>query len=262
MFRRSIRLSKLLSTRDCAQGSGIARRRFVHGGSHRNLHVGRRSNAAPNSTCSAHNPGTRSTVFEGAQGVLLDENFGFHPHTTWSNTTPANALQLIKEAQSSAQTTVLGLTRAYQTRHGTDPFPTEAKSVTLALPEPHNPTNEWQGPFRAGWLDLSLLRYAIQVSGRIDGLIVTCLDRLQELPEVKLGVGYRYRGASWHLDIGVFGRMLAQEENGKMLRAVDVTYTSGPSDTSAYAQAVSNYLGLPLLGISYGHLGQNKRFAF
>jgi adenylosuccinate synthase len=203
-----------------------------------------------------------STVFEGAQGVLLDENFGFHPHTTWSNTTPTNALHLIEEAQSGAQTTVLGLTRAYQTRHGTGPFPTEAESVTMALPEPHNPTNEWQGPFRAGWLDLSLLRYAIQASGRIDGLVVTCLDRLQELPEIKFGNGYRFQGTSWHLNIGIPNSLAAQEENGKMLRKVDVVYASAPSDAPAYSQAVADFLRLPLLGTSHGPLAHHKQFAF
>lgn len=203
-----------------------------------------------------------TTLFEGAQGVLLDENYGFHPHTTWSNTTAANALQLVEETGCEVETTVLGLTRAYQARHGTGPFPTEAESVTLALPEPHNPSNEWQGPFRAGWIDLPLLHYAIKVSGRIDGLVVTCLDRVQELPEVKFGVGYRYRGAAWHLDIGIPGGLVAQEKNGKTLRAVDVTYTSAPSDAPAYARAVADSLGLPLLGTSYGPLARNKRFAF
>lgn len=203
-----------------------------------------------------------STVFEGAQGVLLDETWGFHPHTTWSDTTPANALHLIDETQCSVQTTVLGLTRAYQTRHGTGPFPTENEGVTLALPEPHNPTNEWQGPFRAGWLDLSLLRYAVHVSGRIDGLVITCLDHLKDLPEVKLGTGYQIRGNSWHLTPKRSGGLAAQEKMGEMLREVDVTYTPVPPDPPAYAQQVAQSLGLPLLGTSYGPTARNKRFAF
>ena len=62
-------------------------------------------------------------VFEGAQGVLLDEWRGFHPYTTWSTTTFENAEALLAEAGATA--TRLGVTRTYQTRHGPGPFPTE-----------------------------------------------------------------------------------------------------------------------------------------
>lgn len=207
-----------------------------------------------------------ATVFEGAQGVLLDETWGFHPHTTWSNTTPANALQLIEETQRRVPTTVLGLTRAYGTRHGTGPFPTEDEGVTMALPEPHNPTNEWQGPFRAGWLDLSLLRYAIGVSERIDGLVMTCLDRVKDVAEVKAGTGYRIKGNSWHLTPNDTpngsGGLAGQEKMGEMLREVDVAYTPAHLDPPAYARQVAESLGLPLLGCSYGPTVQDKVFAF
>lgn len=113
-------------------------------------------------------------VFEGAQGVLLDEWHGFHPHTTWSTTTPDNALSMLAEIGSEA--TVLGVTRSYSTRHGHGPFPSESADLDGTLPEPHNGTGRYQGEFRVGHLDLPLLRYAVQASRRVDALVVNHLD--------------------------------------------------------------------------------------
>lgn len=113
-------------------------------------------------------------VFEGAQGVLLDEWRGFHPYTTWSTTTFANAETLLREADDAAGATRLGVTRAYQTRHGPGPFPTE--DPTLAIPEPHNANGRWQGPFRTGHLDAVALGYAAEVTGGVDAVALTHLD--------------------------------------------------------------------------------------
>ncbi|MFD5179239.1 adenylosuccinate synthetase [Nocardia sp. NPDC058379] len=110
-------------------------------------------------------------VFEGAQGVLLDEWRGLHPHTTWSTVEPRHARALIAGVGGTAR--VLGVTRTYMTRHGAGPLPTEAP---LGHPEPHNGTGPYQGAFRQGHLDPILLRYAIEVCGGIDGLVVNHLD--------------------------------------------------------------------------------------
>ncbi|MDO3646664.1 adenylosuccinate synthetase [Nocardia mangyaensis] len=115
-------------------------------------------------------------VFEGAQGVLLDEWRGFHPHTTWSTVEPRNARAMIAEVGGTAA--VLGVTRTYMTRHGAGPLPTESP---LDLPEPHNGTGPYQGAFRQGHLDPILLRYAIEVCGGIDGLVVNHLDTPETL---------------------------------------------------------------------------------
>ena len=113
-------------------------------------------------------------VFEGAQGVLLDEWCGFHPYTTWSTTTFANAETLLRESGDEAGATRLGVTRAYQTRHGPGPFPTE--DPTLAIPEPHNANGRWQGPFRTGHLDAVALGYAAEAAGGVDAVALTHLD--------------------------------------------------------------------------------------
>jgi adenylosuccinate synthase len=111
-------------------------------------------------------------VFEGAQGVLLDEWHGFHPYTTWSTTTFANAETLL--AENGAHATRLGVTRTYQTRHGPGPFPTEDPALRIA--EPHNGDGRWQGPFRAGHLDAVALGYAAAVTGGVHAVALTHLD--------------------------------------------------------------------------------------
>ncbi|WP_410657874.1 adenylosuccinate synthetase [Amycolatopsis sp. lyj-112] len=111
-------------------------------------------------------------VFEGAQGVLLDQHHGFHPHTTWSTTTPHNARALL----GGRPHTVLGVTRTYLTRHGAGPLPTESAAVLARFPEAHNGTGEYQGAWRAGHLDAALLDYAIAACEGVDALAVTHLD--------------------------------------------------------------------------------------
>lgn len=117
-----------------------------------------------------------TVVFEGAQGVLLDEWRGFHPYTTWSTCTFDNALELVRDAEVVR----LGVLRTYATRHGPGPLPTER---AMNLPEPHNAHGPWQGAFRWGDLDLALLRYAIDACRGVDALAITHLDALARLPE-------------------------------------------------------------------------------
>jgi adenylosuccinate synthase len=133
-------------------------------------------------------------VFEGAQGVLLDEWHGFHPYTTWSTTTHDNALTLLDEIDFQAEVTRLGVMRAYTTRHGAGPMVTEAASLTAQLPDTHNSTGRWQGGFRVGYLDLVAHRYALNACNGADGLVVTGLDRLAPLTQWLYCPQYDYGG--------------------------------------------------------------------
>ena len=122
---------------------------------------------------------SNGAVFEGAQGVMLDEMFGFEPHVTWSDTTFNNAYIVLDEAGlDSNDVERIGITRTYATRHGPGPFPTFNARMTRELPDSHNGTGKWQGSFRAGHLDIPMLRYAIEVLGGLDGLAVTHVDKL------------------------------------------------------------------------------------
>jgi adenylosuccinate synthase len=140
-------------------------------------------------TISAAIPDCRTAIFEGAQGVLLDEYRGFHPHTTWSTVTPHHAWELIHRMGVEA-VAVLGITRAYTTRHGEGPLPTYSPDLTAQLRDAGNPWNRWQGNLRSGWLDLPLLRYAAAVAGPLDGLVVNHLDQIRN-GACQVCTGYR-----------------------------------------------------------------------
>lgn len=135
----------------------------------------------------------QDVVFEGAQGVLLDEGYGFHPHTTWTNTTTENARWLFRTTvpddgaynafpNDGGGLESIGVIRTYMTRHGQGPFVTEDANVDHH--EPDNVDSGAQGKFRQGHLDMVALRYAIAVSGGIDTLSVTHLDRLGSVNKV------------------------------------------------------------------------------
>jgi adenylosuccinate synthase len=129
-------------------------------------------------------------VFEGAQGVLLDEWHGFHPYTTWSTTTFANAEKLLCDAGVPAgDTHRLGVVRTYTTRHGAGPLVTEDAALTAALPDRHNGNGRWQGAFRVGHFDAVAHRYAVDVAGGVDAVALTHLDAPSRQP---LGISRSY----------------------------------------------------------------------
>lgn len=113
------------------------------------------------------------TVFEGAQGFVLDENFGFSPHTTWSTTTPANARKLLREAGVENVRTI-GCLRTYATRHGNGPLPHEGK-LPFRPEEPHNADDNTQGLFRVAPHDPEIIEWAIDTTG-VDVLSISHLD--------------------------------------------------------------------------------------
>ncbi len=122
------------------------------------------------------------SVWEGAQGVLLDEWHGFHPFTTWSTTTPRNALALLGEAGVEDGIETTGVIRSFMTRHGAGPFVTEDNALLALWPGEHNRINDWQGSFRAGGFDGVMLRYALamaRMDGGIDNIALTHLDAFE-----------------------------------------------------------------------------------
>lgn len=134
-------------------------------------------------------------IFEGSQGVLLDEWYGFHPHTTWSTTTFDNAFTINHGADLPDPRTIykLGVLRAYTTRHGAGPFPTEIP-MRQDKHEYHNGTGKFQGAWRIGEFDAVLHRYAVAACEGVDGLAVTHLDR----PADKICEAYTIDGLDVH----------------------------------------------------------------
>jgi adenylosuccinate synthase len=132
---------------------------------------------------------TEKVIFEGAQGVLLDAEAGFHPYTTWSNCRADNAHEILEEMAPGASITRVGVMRSYAVRHGPGPLPTETPELDGLVSE-HNRTNAWQGRVRYGWFDAVLGRYALDASGGVNALAVTHMDLLPSLKSWNYCSGY------------------------------------------------------------------------
>ena len=126
-----------------------------------------------NSIMKIYNP-----IFEGAQGILLDMDFGFFPNVTRSNTTSKNALSLHPSQE------VYYVTRSYLTRHGNGYLPNEKKLNLINNENETNKTHAYQGEFRTAELDTSLLNYALHCDNHFSeglkkNLVITCMDQFE-----------------------------------------------------------------------------------
>jgi adenylosuccinate synthase len=186
-------------------------------------------------------------VFEGAQGVLLDENHGWVPHQTWSTCTPQNAIELLGESGIMRDDVeVLGVLRAYHTRHGAGPLPTEMFSSNIS--DPNNPPNAWQGPFRVGHFDAELHRYALNASGGVDGLVLTHLDLDVDQ------ICHRYRTPT-PLRVGPPGDLSRQAAMTRALSTVEPEY----SQVSDWVGTVESELGAEVVLESWGPTAEDKK---
>jgi adenylosuccinate synthase len=135
-----------------------------------------------------------SLLVEGAQGTMLDIDHGTYPYVTSSSATSGGASTGLGLAPTRIGG-VVGVTKAYTTRVGSGPFPTEMPD--LDAKEVRERGNEFGAvtgrPRRCGWLDLVVLRYAKMLNG-IDSLVVTKLDVFDEQPEIKVCTGYKIHG--------------------------------------------------------------------
>ena len=139
----------------------------------------------------------KKILFEGAQGVLLDVDHGTYPFVTSSNTV-ASAAATGSGFGSSNANYILGITKAYTTRVGEGPFPTEQKNKIGNLlgsrgKEFGTVTSRKR---RCGWFDGVLVRQTIKISG-INGIALTKLDVLDELDEIKMCVAYKLNGKKY-----------------------------------------------------------------
>lgn len=117
-------------------------------------------------------------IFEGSQGLLLDQNIGFFPHVTRGNTGTKNILRMGFKPE------IYLVIRAYQTRHGNGPMTNQDKQDIPNNPYEHNRENGYQGKFRKSILDLDLVKYGIEKDKYIKNnnitLIITCLDVIED----------------------------------------------------------------------------------
>ena len=136
----------------------------------------------------------KKILFEGAQGAMLDIDHGTYPYVTSSNTHAAQAA-IGSGVSLKALDYVLGITKAYTTRVGSGPFPTEQKNAVGSLlgdrgKEFGTVTGRRR---RCGWFDAVMVRQAIKIGG-IDGIAITKLDVLDGIEALKVCTGYHYKG--------------------------------------------------------------------
>ena len=137
-------------------------------------------------------------IFEGAQGIMLDKQYGFFPHVTRSFTTSRNAMEFIANNDlSEKHVDTYYITRAYQTRHGNGPMTNEGMDTKYIKknPEETNVDSGYQGYFRKAPLDLNMLKYAMSCDNFHNAesqkkLVITCLDQVNEdeIPVTENGV--------------------------------------------------------------------------
>jgi adenylosuccinate synthase len=179
-------------------------------------------------------------LFEGAQGALLDVDFGTYPFVTSSNTMAGMAATGTGMGPGAVDF-VLGIVKAYTTRVGSGPFPTElTDAIGRRLGERGREFGTVTGrQRRCGWFDAALVRQTCRVGG-VDGIALTKLDVLDGLPELRICTGYRLDGE----EIGYLPAAAARQER------VEPVYETLPgwSETTAGAR---RWLDLPAEAIKY-----------
>ena len=202
---------------------------------------------------------TGCVLFEGAQGILLDEWRGFHPHTTWSSITTDAVEAATARFDLSAPIEHYGVLRTYLTRHGTGPLPTHDESLDEFLPEPHNSSHGWQGRFRRGNPDAVLLRYALDVIGPLTGLLISHLEVFQQGLSLKWSEHYMRHSSPEssplinRIPVGAHQDLSHQESLTQLLTKVQPQYALEPiSSDRDYLDRLASVTALPIVFRSYG----------
>jgi adenylosuccinate synthase len=200
----------------------------------------------------------KKILFEGAQGTLLDINLGTYPFVTSSNTTIAGVFSGTG-LPAKAVDRVIGITKAYTTRVGEGPFPSElcGESGRL-LREWGNEYGSTTGrPRRVGWLDLVALKYAVQING-VDSLFLTKLDVLDELAEIPVAVGYEGHGGAAdffppHADALSRVKPVLRVLPGwrKKIGAIE-RFSELPGPLHDYLRFIEDFVGVPVSHVSLG----------
>jgi len=138
-------------------------------------------------------------LFEGAQGSMLDPDWGTYPYVT-SSSTLATGAYVGAGFPASEVGEVLGVAKAYTTRVGSGPFPSEMAEKEADIVRNAGPIGEYGAttgrPRRCGWLDLALLRRSVAISG-VTSIAITRLDILSGMKSIPVCVGYEYEGKRW-----------------------------------------------------------------
>ena len=187
-----------------------------------------------------------TVIFEGAQGILLDQFKGFMPYCTRSTISFANAGCL---NAALGEVTRVGVVRSYSTRHGAGPFPTEDDSLREGRRELHNSSDDpWQQGFRLGHFDMVLLRYAVEALGGVDQIVLTHMDKRPA--EQKICTSY-----------DGLPRLVQPASLGQQFSLADFLMQAKPVYTGAadLVEAIERGVECPVTLLSYGTTALDKR---
>ncbi len=192
-------------------------------------------------------------VFEGSQGVLLDEWVGFHPYTTWSTVTLRHALEICEDLNvPNVDINVLGIVRSMTTRHGAGPLPSYSEKLQHKYIDENNPTNHWQGAMRFGYFDFVLFKYAceqLKKEFRLDGIVVNHLDQFPNQ------VCFDYENVlSFNPDTH---NLKAQEEASNLLLNAEMNQYG--MSTEEFLKEITKQSGCPVEIVSYGPTASDRK---
>lgn len=199
----------------------------------------------------------KKILAEGAQGSLLDIDFGTYPYVTSSNTTAAGACTGLGIAPNKIGK-VLGIFKAYTTRVGSGPFPTELFDGDGAtMGRVGNEFGSTTGrPRRCGWLDLVALKYAVQING-VTELIMMKADVLSGFEKIKVCTAYNYKGTEIaHLPYNIEPENVTPVYTEMEGWAKDLTALTKaselPPNLNNYISFLETYLEVPITIVSVG----------
>jgi adenylosuccinate synthase len=200
----------------------------------------------------------QNVLFEGAQATLLDIDHGTYPYVTSSNPTAGGACVGAGVGPTSINK-VIGVVKAYTTRVGEGPFPTELHNEIgeLIRTKGHEFGTTTGRPRRCGWLDLAVIKYAAAVSG-IHGFALTRLDILTGLEKLKICIGYKYKGTALH-EFPASLKVLAQcepiyEEMAGWTEDITTVrkYEDFPLNARRYVERIVEITGVKMSIVSIG----------
>lgn len=204
----------------------------------------------------------RTVLAEAAQGALLDLDHGTYPYVTSSTTTAAGALAGLGLGIRPVER-VLGVSKAFQTRVGAGPFPTELAGAAAdrLRGDGSQPWDEYGTttgrPRRVGWLDGVLLRYTRRICG-LTGIILTKLDVLSGLPEIPICTAYRHGGQVLAdlplglMDLDGMEPVYEAQPGWQADISTARVWEDLPAAAQAYIRRVEQVCGVPVLHVSVG----------
>ncbi len=200
----------------------------------------------------------KKVLCEGAQGTMLDVDHGTYPFVTSSNATVGGACTGLGIPATKIDR-VVGVLKAYTTRVGEGPFPTELNDADgeKLRAEGHEFGATTGRPRRCGWFDAVIARYGVDING-IDALVLTKIDVLDKFETIKVCTGYKYKGKVYeempaNLDCLEKGEPVYTEYPGWMANTVGVeSYEQLPDNARRYIEGLSDLLKVPFLMVSTG----------